>query len=270
MLRSLSKYSSGKLSISEKYELGHLSGTFHNLGTNTSDQNQKNRKSNAGRHSLFNTIIDSKGSKKTSKRRSLIGVTIMDMKNIEEAMKNRILEMRCHIQVQMDQIYGDTILDEFLNSNLSSNESNENYGNNINIVENESSIKPFGKNMTSKSDKAENKDSNNENSLVKFENKSFDKEQEKENLNKIGYKYRFNSSTSIYKKNINLNLSDSLNTSADKVKKKEKDKNVSTIITGTRYKFKKSNKNNKWNQSVTIKNPACFNSFFQGKTKYIN
>ena len=273
MSKSVSKYSSSKFNNS--HEFGHLSDTFHSFDPSVTDIGQKNRKMNSGRLSLFNTVNERRGSKRLSKcrRRSLVGVSIMDMKNIEESTKNKILEMKYHVQIEMGRKYGDTLLEQFLNSSTISKENNEiNSNSDINRNNrntNVNSNKAIEKNMTNKNNKKENKDGNNENLFIKFATKYFDKEQEKEYISKIERKIGFSSlSTFIYGKNINFtNLNDSVD-SKDK-KKEVGNKKRNTTFAETIFKLKKANKQ-KWNHSATIRAPENFKSFFQGKIKYFN
>ena len=276
MFKSLLKYSP------KKYEMGYLSDSSHNFSSTSPDRKLKNRKINPGRISRFNTVHDHKQSntKKFSKnrRRSLIGLTIMDKKNIEEEIKNKILEMKYNIQMEIKQIYGDSLFEKFLNASTSNNEKSENSENNGNNENNEKSEnkennenekknenfnKTIEKNILAKNDKEENNIIDNEFPIVKTKTKYFNKEQEKENINKIERKIGFDSLLN----NTNLNRNNSLNTSKDK--ERSKDKNRNTIINQTPYKLKKTIKP-KYNRSVTIRNPSNFNSFFLGKIKYFN
>ena len=162
MSKSFCRISQNKSIDSPKFEIGYISDPY-NSGSSTPGLKLKSRKINARRISRFNSIYEQNSKRSTKKgRKSLIGITIMDMKNIEEEIKNKILIMKYYVQIEMRQVYGDTILDQFLNSSTTSNENSsnnssnyENNANNENI--NENSFKSIKRYMTSKSDKKENK-----------------------------------------------------------------------------------------------------------------
>ena len=128
MSKLLSKFSTNQLNNPQKYEMRNNSGSFNNFNDNTTtDLKSKNTKIFTGRISRFNTAYEQNNTKRLSKcrRKSLIGLTIMDMKNIEEEIKNKILQMKYFIQIEMKQIYGDTLLEKFLKSSTVNKENTE-------------------------------------------------------------------------------------------------------------------------------------------------
>ena len=209
----------------------------NNFDQNSTDQKQKNSKINVGKISLFNTANRRRSSTKFTKvrRRSLIGLTLMDLKNIEEEIKNKIVIMKYYVEEEMKKVYGDTLLEKFLNT--TGNGNNENYKKNLSKNEYENFNKTTEKNITIKSDEEENEDSNNENPLLAFAAKYLDKKQQKENLSKIEHKTRFKSfPTNIY---LNRDNSPKINTNKEKEKEKNKDEKNNTIVVDTMFKLKK-------------------------------